>query len=159
MSLVTDDLRTIGSDATDWAADEIDRLQQWLSDLQSGMYINCVYCGHRYGPRVGTPVAMADILKEHIEQCPKHPLSEAKAEIERLQTIVDKLPKTADGVPVVPGMVLHDPIWIEDPFGVHQLLVFCPNARRSEWSCNDGEVDTSQCYSTREAAQAAKEKA
>lgn len=26
----------------------------------------------------------------------------------RLQSIVDRLPKTADGVPVVPGMALHD---------------------------------------------------
>ena len=29
---------------------------------------------------------------------------EVLAEIERLKAIVDKLPKTADGVPVVPGM-------------------------------------------------------
>ena len=28
---------------------------------------------------------MADVLKAHIEQCPKHPLSQAKAEIERLE--------------------------------------------------------------------------
>ena len=65
-------------------ADEIEDLQQWVSDCQSGMYINCVYCGHRYGPREETPVAMADVLKEHCEQCPKHPLSAAKAEIRRL---------------------------------------------------------------------------
>lgn len=51
-----------------------------------------------------------------------------KAEIERLRAIVGKLPKTADGVPVVPGLTLHDPIWIDDPFVVHQLLVVCPNA-------------------------------
>lgn len=23
---------------------------QWISDMQAGCYINCVYCGHRYGP-------------------------------------------------------------------------------------------------------------
>lgn len=63
---------------------EIERLEQWVTDCQSGMYVNCVYCGHRYGPREDTPVAMADVLREHIEQCPKHPLSRAKAEIERL---------------------------------------------------------------------------
>jgi hypothetical protein len=50
-------------------------LSQWVADLQSGMYVNCVYCGHRYGPDSDTPVAMADILKEHIAECPKHPLS------------------------------------------------------------------------------------
>ena len=56
-------------------AAEIQRLKTWVSDLQSGMFINCVYCGHRYGPKEGTPVAMADVLKAHIVQCPKHPLS------------------------------------------------------------------------------------
>ncbi len=64
---------------------EVERLQAWINDLQSGMCINCVYCGHRYGPDPGTPVAMADVLKQHIEQCSKHPLSQAKAEIERLK--------------------------------------------------------------------------
>jgi len=63
---------------------EIERLRQWVSDCQSGMYINCVYCGHRYGPQDEVPSSMADVLKEHCEQCPKHPLSHAKAEIERL---------------------------------------------------------------------------
>lgn len=57
---------------------ENNRLKQWISDLQSGMYVNCVYCGHRYGPAKDTPVAMADILKKHIEECPEHPLSKAK---------------------------------------------------------------------------------
>ncbi|HEC62245.1 MAG TPA: hypothetical protein ENI27_08330, partial [bacterium] len=27
---------------------EVKQLKQWVHDLQSGMYINCVYCGHRY---------------------------------------------------------------------------------------------------------------
>jgi len=53
--------------------------QQWIADLQSGMYVNCVYCGHRYGPADTTPVAMAEILREHIEQCPEHPMSKLKA--------------------------------------------------------------------------------
>lgn len=56
----------------------IENLQQWVNDLQSGMYINCVYCGHRYGPKEDTPVSMADILKEHIEKCPEHPMSKLK---------------------------------------------------------------------------------
>ena len=65
-------------------AREIADLERWVADCQSGMYVNCVYCGHRYGPREDTPVAMADVLREHIEQCPKHPLSAAKAQIEQL---------------------------------------------------------------------------
>lgn len=71
--------------AAKWALQEIADLQQWVNDCQSGMFVNCVYCGHRYGPREDTPVAMADVLRQHIEQCPKHPLSAAKAEIDRLR--------------------------------------------------------------------------
>ena len=57
------------------------RLQQWVNDLQSGMYVNCVYCGHQYGPRQRTPISMADVLKKHVESCPKHPMSALKAEL------------------------------------------------------------------------------
>jgi len=71
------------------ACNNYDRLQQWVNDLQGGMYINCVYCGHRYGPKDETPVAMADVLKEHIEQCPEHPCSKLKAENESLRAMYD----------------------------------------------------------------------
>lgn len=63
----------------------IDRLRGWVNDLQLGMYINCVYCGHRYGLRNEVPTSMADVLKQHIEQCPSHPMSALKAELERLK--------------------------------------------------------------------------
>jgi len=61
------------------------RLRRWVADLMSGMYVNCVYCGHRYGPNKSTPVTMADVLKKHIEKCPQHPLSKLKAENKRLR--------------------------------------------------------------------------
>lgn len=61
---------------------ENERLQQWVSDLQSGMYVNCVYCGHRYGPEDKVPATMADALKEHIEICPRHPMYEMKKMLE-----------------------------------------------------------------------------
>jgi len=48
------------------------------------MYINCVYCGHRYGPDDEVPATMAEVLKEHIEQCPEHPMSALKAERDQL---------------------------------------------------------------------------
>ena len=64
---------------------ENESLKKWVNDLQSGMYINCVYCGHRYGPREGTPVSMADVLKEHIEKCPQHPMSKLKERIVELE--------------------------------------------------------------------------
>ena len=67
--------------------DNIDRImrdveashQRHVDDLQSGMYINCVYCGHRYGPKDEVEATMADALKEHIEQCPKHPMSKRRS--------------------------------------------------------------------------------
>ena len=58
--------------------EENERLVKWVDDLQSGMYINCVYCGHRYGPKDKVPCTMANALKQHIEQCPKHPMSALK---------------------------------------------------------------------------------
>lgn len=64
---------------------EIKCLQEWINDLQSGMYINCVYCGHRYGPKEDTPSSMADVLKDHIEQCPKHPMSKLKTELDKIK--------------------------------------------------------------------------
>lgn len=57
---------------------ELERYKQWVKDLQSGMYVNCVYCGHRYGPADRVPASMADVLKQHIEKCPEHPLSQYK---------------------------------------------------------------------------------
>lgn len=75
---------------------ENERLVKWVDDLQSGMYINCVYCGHRYGPKDKVPCTMANALKQHIEQCPKHPMSAlkkslaaAKQENERLRGKVE----------------------------------------------------------------------
>jgi hypothetical protein len=52
---------------------EIDDLKHWVADLQAGMYLNCVFCGHRYGPSKENPPPQA--LKQHILFCPKHPLA------------------------------------------------------------------------------------
>ena len=64
---------------------ELKKLRKWINDLQSGMYVNCVYCGHRYGPNDEVPSSMADVLKIHIENCPDHPMSELKKQITELQ--------------------------------------------------------------------------
>lgn len=82
-SLVTEDVPALLDDRANQAA-EINRLQQWVNDLQSGMYVNCVYCGHRYGPEDNVPSSMAEALKLHVEQCPKHPMSALKVENTRL---------------------------------------------------------------------------
>jgi len=62
---------------------ENERMTAWVEDLQSGMYVNCVYCGHRYGPGATTPVSMSDALREHVEQCSEHPMSALRAEVDR----------------------------------------------------------------------------
>ena len=68
------------------------KLRQWVEDLQSGMYINCVYCGHQYGPADEVPATMADALYEHIAQCPEHPLSRCRAENARLKEVLGQVP-------------------------------------------------------------------
>lgn len=61
------------------------QLRQRMNDLHAGMYVNCVYCGYRYGPDKDTPVAMANVLKQHIEVCPQHPLSHMKQRAEQAE--------------------------------------------------------------------------
>ncbi len=67
--------------------EEIARLTAWVHDLQRGMYINCVYCGHRYGPDDAVPATMADVLKAHVERCPKHPMSALRRQVAHLEVI------------------------------------------------------------------------
>jgi hypothetical protein len=75
---------------------EVERLEKWVDDLQRGMYINCVYCGFRYGPNDVTPATMADALKEHIEMCPKHPLSALKWEAAELRIALEAAKRTVN---------------------------------------------------------------
>ena len=82
-------------------------------------------------------------------------------EIDRLQAIVDKLPVTANGVPVVPGMTLYEPL-IKPCRGTIVLKEY-PSAdavekrgmvRRHGYE-RGWIAEASKCYSTREAANAA----
>ena len=94
------DLSDIADDALDSlasAAQEIERLKAWVNDLQAGMYINCVYCGHRYGPDTEVPESMAEVLKEHIEQCPEHPMSKIKKHCEGLEGVVKEVIEATEG--------------------------------------------------------------
>ena len=64
-------------------------------------------------------------------------------ECERLQTIVDRLPKTADGVPVVPGQFIYS----SDGRAMMMLT----------YAQHEGHMAYPDvCYSTREAAEAAR---
>jgi hypothetical protein len=71
-----------GYETPESARDELARLRQWVHDLQSGMYVNCVYCGYRYGPNGDTAVTMQDALYAHVRSCPKHPLAKAEANLD-----------------------------------------------------------------------------
>lgn len=71
--------------------EEKERLEQWVKDLQSGMFVNCVYCGHRYGPSEETPVSQAELLTKHVEECPKHPMHVLKQRIRELELENDSL--------------------------------------------------------------------
>ena len=64
------------------ARDTVQSFEAWVNDLQAGCYINCVYCGHRYGPR--EEEIPADALAAHIAACPKHPMSALAKAADRL---------------------------------------------------------------------------
>ena len=74
------------------------KLEQWVHDLQSGMFINCVYCGHRYGPDDEVAPTMQQALYDHIAECPKHPLSAMKRRAERAEARLTH-PEDAPGGP------------------------------------------------------------
>ena len=84
-------------EAREKAEKDRDKFRQWVHDCQSGMYINCVYCGHRYGPDDEVPATMADVLKEHIEQCPDHPMSALKKEHGQLLAMTRRLDEHPEG--------------------------------------------------------------
>lgn len=64
------------------------------------MYVNCVYCGHRYGPGETTPVSMADALTAHVEQCPQHPMMAMRTALERYARHASWCPIEEHGEPL-----------------------------------------------------------
>ena len=77
-------------------------------------------------------------------------------ERDRLQAIVDRLPKTADGVPVVPGMQIWPFFEIEDEQGA--VVCLCAHDGPTGEMLVDGDtMNVGKCYSTRDAAVAARE--
>lgn len=69
----------------------------------------------------------------------------AAVEIERLQAIVDRLPKTADGVPVA----FHQELWYFDRDSDNPIRLMHTRTL-SYWKIVES------CYSTREAAESAR---
>ncbi len=107
------DLHDVDGRALVSARAEVERLRTWIDDLQSGMFINCVYCGHRYGPRDEVPDSMADVLRRHVEQCPQHPMSELRKKLAWSQEAVASLLKENEGLLdnqcIVDGALVPDP--------------------------------------------------
>lgn len=89
-----------------------------------------------------------------------------QAKVERLQAIVDKLPKTADGVPVVPGINVFR-LWPNTALGceavrehtveaTHLNGVSLLGVAHSTSGWGETPIPFDQIFSTREAAEAAK---
>lgn len=89
------------------------------------------------------------------------------ARVRELEAIVAKLPKTADGVPIVPGMKLWVPAFdeVEDDGGIyhHAVTYEGPVSDRhivyggADWMQGPIPLKGRTFYSTREAAEAAKQ--
>lgn len=98
---------------------EVARLRSWIADLQGGLDVNCVYCGHRFGPAESTPTSQADALKAHVETCPDHPMSALKAELERRKPVANV--KVVEGRLQYEGALFDGPVpdgdyvLVEDP--------------------------------------------
>ncbi len=73
-------------------------------------------------------------------------LDEALEKIDDLQKIIDRLPKTADGVP----LATCEKVWILEDYGKRLQVIY----RQKSWP----ERYPGRCYSTPEAAKEAKEK-
>lgn len=65
----------------------IEHLKQWIRDLQSGQYINCIYCGHQFSPN--DQEVLADVLRRHVASCPEHPLAQLVAECQKIVDYID----------------------------------------------------------------------
>jgi hypothetical protein len=71
-------------------------LKAWIQDLHSGMYINCVYCGHRYGPN--TTEVPADALRRHVAECTEHPMAKLVQTCESVIAVTDARHGSRDSV-------------------------------------------------------------
>jgi hypothetical protein len=112
---------------------------------------------------------MSDLSKMSVEELVNRPsyavveelarrLAEAEARAEAAEADVAKLPKTADGVPITPGMELWGSLgWNNEPAKATLRGTYAEgySVGTPEWGMNvRPEVE---CYSTREAAESAKE--
>ena len=119
---------------------EIERLEIWISDLQSEMFINCVYCGHNYGPDDEVPATMAEVLKEHIAQCPKHPMSALTAtnrvlceKLEFARVALRKEVKARPGDPI--ALSALEKIEDKPRWSTQAVCTECKTHHPNGWAC------------------------
>ena len=107
----------------------------------------CAECRRSFvGPDTGIGDNLCDSCAQELHAECRQALAELQEENDRLQAIVAKLPKTADGVPVVPGME----VWQD-----------CFDGIKQRWAASGIEDDRAmvtsfvyaECYSTRKAAE------
>jgi len=101
-----------------------------------------------------------DFIRDHLVPLAAR-IAELEAERDRLAAIVERLPRTADWVPVTPGMTLHHPDDITTYGGVIQVDDCITTVLIAVERQPDGllgrcvEFSAADCYSTRELAEAA----
>lgn len=54
---------------------------------ESESVVTCVYCGHAYPP--GSPTHGAELLKQHIAECPQHPMANLKRKYDRIRKALE----------------------------------------------------------------------
>ena len=111
---------------------EIANLNEWVHDLQSGMYVNCVYCGHRYGPADKMAPTMQQVLYAHIAKCPKHPLSQANAKIAALRQTLKNIIDGSVGLGGMPAGSTYQELLI--------ILTHVVEHARAGLAANTGEM-------------------
>jgi hypothetical protein len=78
---------------------ERDQLKAKLDRLlKEDSYLTCVYCGHEFDPT--GPAHGADVLKEHIVHCSKHPMAEV---VKQRDKLVKVAVVTAGLIGIFPG--------------------------------------------------------
>ena len=101
---------------------------------------------------MNTPTGREIELRQEVRRL-REELDEAMAaDNERLQAIVDRLPKTKDGVSVIPYVSV---VWANPMYFGHVIPKHV-NDDGAIWLCGNGGPPVSQCYSTPEAAEAAR---
>lgn len=124
------------------AASTIERLEGWKAEQQQALI--------RFAVIVGGVVpgdGILDTAKNLVEQ-----LSTVTSERDAAVKVIERLPKTADGVPITPGMSVHIHEHVNGNPTTAQVWVNAIRFNAESVETSWGKTLPSRCYSTREAA-------